>query len=172
MRYRPARHDRRHGRNRCRAYGACHATKACVSEKRPLTNRIGGHFARIKAIPARSRPITGYRGKSPVRGLERDDFSSNRHPALSFCLSMIFFGKPVSTFPDHALSRTKQAPKGSARTQVLREQGFRKRRDRKPGRSCRLPCRDRPRRERANGAPLRRRGLRRPARRCGRPSAP
>ena len=22
--------------------------------------------------------------------LERDDFSSNRHPALSFCLSMIF----------------------------------------------------------------------------------
>src|SRR5258705_11673982 len=35
--------------------------------------------------------------------LERDDFSSSRHPALSFCLSMIFFGKPVSTFPDHAL---------------------------------------------------------------------
>jgi hypothetical protein len=24
------------------------------------------------------------------RTLERDDFSSNRHPALSFCLSMIF----------------------------------------------------------------------------------
>jgi hypothetical protein len=36
---------------------------------------------------------------------ERDDFSSNRHPALSFCLSMIFFGKPVPTFPDHALGR-------------------------------------------------------------------
>ena len=34
--------------------------------------------------------------------LELDDFSSNRHPALSFCLSMIFFGKPVPTFPDHA----------------------------------------------------------------------
>src|ERR1700732_3454729 len=31
-------------------------------------------------------------------------FSSNRHPALSFCLSMIFFGKPVPTFPDHALA--------------------------------------------------------------------
>jgi hypothetical protein len=37
--------------------------------------------------------------------------SSNRHPALPFCLSMIFGqtlrvcpeGKPVSTFPDHAL---------------------------------------------------------------------
>src|SRR5258705_11820696 len=35
--------------------------------------------------------------------LERDDFSSNRHPALSFCLSMIFSEKPVPTFPDHAL---------------------------------------------------------------------
>jgi hypothetical protein len=43
---------------------------------------------------------------------ERDDFSSIRHPALSFCLSMISAqtlrvcreGKPVSTFPDHALS--------------------------------------------------------------------
>jgi len=34
-----------------------------------------------------------------------DDFSSNRHPALSFCLSMIFSEKPVPTFPDHALDR-------------------------------------------------------------------
>src|SRR5712692_839955 len=57
----------------------------------------------------------------PVRcALERDDFSSNRHRALSFCLSMISAqtlcvcreGKPVPThrvvaqghaFPDHAL---------------------------------------------------------------------
>src|SRR5713101_4244396 len=39
-------------------------------------------------------------------------FLSNRHPALSFCLSMISGqtlrvcpeGKPVSTFPDHALA--------------------------------------------------------------------
>src|SRR6266699_7200712 len=54
------------------------------------------------------------------RALERDDSSSNRHPALSFCLSMISGqtlrvcpeGKPVPThrvvargyaFPDHAL---------------------------------------------------------------------
>src|SRR6516165_6174290 len=35
--------------------------------------------------------------------LERDDFSSNHHPALTFCLSMIFFRKPVPTFRDHAL---------------------------------------------------------------------
>src|SRR6516165_7400816 len=36
--------------------------------------------------------------------LERDDFSSNHHPAPAFCLSMIFFLKPVPTFRDHALS--------------------------------------------------------------------
>src|SRR5207237_7778242 len=46
--------------------------------------------------------------------LERDDLSSNRHPAPALCLSMIFLGKPVATqpvvarghaFPDHALDR-------------------------------------------------------------------
>src|SRR5262249_12565009 len=36
--------------------------------------------------------------------LERDDFSSNRHPALAFWWSMIFFRKPVPTFRDHALA--------------------------------------------------------------------
>src|SRR6266702_8989330 len=47
----------------------------------------------------------------PAISLERDDFSSSRHPALSFCLSMISAqtlrvcreGKPVPTFPDQAL---------------------------------------------------------------------
>src|SRR3974377_1595439 len=34
---------------------------------------------------------------------ERDDFSSNNHPALLLCLSMIFVRKPVPTFRDHAL---------------------------------------------------------------------
>jgi hypothetical protein len=29
--------------------------------------------------------------------LQRDDFSSNHHPALPYCWSMIFFRKPVST---------------------------------------------------------------------------
>src|ERR1700736_4996907 len=46
------------------------------------------------------------------RAPERDDVSSNRHPSLFFCLSMISAqtlrvcreGKPVPTFPDHALS--------------------------------------------------------------------
>ena len=44
------------------------------------------------------------------RTLERDDFSSNRHPAVCICLSMIFFGKPVPTFPDHALGALAQRP--------------------------------------------------------------
>jgi hypothetical protein len=57
-------------------------------------------------------------------GIERNELWLDRHPALAFCLSMIFsenrfplfrimlsflfehdlFGKPVSTFPDHALA--------------------------------------------------------------------
>src|SRR6266853_4421650 len=68
------------------------------------------------------RALTALRSSRGV-GLERDDFSSNRHPALSFCLSMISAqtlrvcreGKPVPThrvvarghaFPDHALMHT------------------------------------------------------------------
>src|ERR1700687_4113486 len=49
--------------------------------------------------------------------LELDDFSSNRHPALSFCWSVISAqtlrvcreGKPVPTFPDHALASARNA---------------------------------------------------------------
>src|SRR5262249_29441878 len=41
--------------------------------------------------------------KSAKVVLERDDFSSNRHLALAFWWSMIFFRKPVPTFRDHAL---------------------------------------------------------------------
>ena len=43
-------------------------------------------------------------GAGELSSLERDDFSSNHHPALTFCLSMIFFRKPVATFRDHALA--------------------------------------------------------------------
>jgi hypothetical protein len=35
---------------------------------------------------------------------ERDDFSSNRHPALSSRFEHDLLGKPASTFPDHALA--------------------------------------------------------------------
>src|SRR6185312_12510044 len=35
--------------------------------------------------------------------LDRDGFKLNHDRALDLWWSMIFFGKPVSTFPDHAL---------------------------------------------------------------------
>src|ERR1700704_2682375 len=62
---------------------------------------------RLEAWAASDQPIS----HSSV--LERGDFSSNRHPAPSFCLSMISGqtlcvcpeGKPVPTFPDHAPER-------------------------------------------------------------------
>jgi hypothetical protein len=38
-----------------------------------------------------SWPLAARAQQAITQGLpERDDFSSNRHPALSFCLSMIF----------------------------------------------------------------------------------
>src|SRR5262245_45964347 len=40
--------------------------------------------------------------------LKRDDFSSNRHPALAYCWSVIFSEKPVPTFPGHALQRQQE----------------------------------------------------------------
>ena len=54
---------------------------------------------RMERNQDRSQPNKSGKG---WRALEQDDFSANRHPALSFCLSMIFFGKPVPTFLDHA----------------------------------------------------------------------
>src|SRR5262245_60485380 len=38
------------------------------------------------------------------RSLERDDFSSSHHPALSSCFARDLFRKPVPTFRDHALT--------------------------------------------------------------------
>ena len=48
-------------------------------------------------------PALGSRKDHRTATLERDDFSSNRHPALPLCLSMSFFARPVPTFAGHAL---------------------------------------------------------------------
>src|SRR5215471_15791279 len=61
-----------------------------------------------QTVDARMYPV-------PTAPLEQDDFSSNRHLALSFWWSMIFFRKPVSTpvqgrgrlFRDHALGNSR-----------------------------------------------------------------
>src|SRR3981189_828465 len=88
--------------------------------------------------------------------LERDDFSSNRHPALAFCLSMISAqtlrvcreGKPVPThrvvarghaFPDHALLLLRAASlRASVRISARPNTGrpFRARACRPGGREC------------------------------------
>src|SRR5262245_46050983 len=52
----------------------------------------------------RIRPA-GYDGHVPLRGLEPDDFSSNRNLALSYAWSMIFSENRYPTFRDHALAR-------------------------------------------------------------------
>jgi len=59
--------------------------------------------ARVPSVLAAERGEKARPGCRVVLALERDGFSSSRHPALSFCLNMIFLGKPVPTFPDHAL---------------------------------------------------------------------
>ena len=50
--------------------GACHAAKACVSETTPLTNRIGRHFARIKAAPAKPDANMVTRGELRLNALK------------------------------------------------------------------------------------------------------
>ena len=41
---------------------------------------------------------------SRLKDLKRDGIWLNHHRALGCCLRMIFFGKPLRTFPDHALA--------------------------------------------------------------------
>ena len=60
------------------------------------------HRARDGLVPYFARLVPEDRKR--MLPLDRDDFSSSRHPALALCLSMIFFRKPVPTFRDHALA--------------------------------------------------------------------
>src|SRR5262249_51024748 len=57
----------------------------------------------------------------PPLALERDDF---HHPSLAFCLSMIFFGKPASTFPDHALAAAQRGAAASMSRRSSKRQGL------------------------------------------------
>ena len=65
-------------------------------------------FPRRQSIVPKASAFDPSQGTEPgltveFAGLERDDFSSNRHAALSFLFEHDLFGKPVPTFPDHAL---------------------------------------------------------------------
>ncbi len=58
----------------------------------------------LQTAPSPARPAGGKEsGFVGLSGLERDDFSSNRHPALALLLEHDLFRKPVPTFRDHAL---------------------------------------------------------------------
>jgi len=57
-------------------------------------------------------------------GLQRDDFPSKRHPAVSFCWRMIFSRKPVPTFRDHALWTRTLTAIGIAALAVLAFSGW------------------------------------------------
>jgi hypothetical protein len=75
---------------------------------RAAGSTVTGH---VRSIVENKSRVPAAR-KISIEPLERDDFSPNRHPALS-CLSMISAqalricreGKPASTLPDHALAR-------------------------------------------------------------------
>src|SRR5262249_41721643 len=69
------------------------ALAACSAQTQSRTSVPVQHSASSRSPP----------GFDDGDRLERDDFSSNRHPALAFWWSMIFFRKPVPTFRDHAL---------------------------------------------------------------------
>src|ERR1700722_4106444 len=72
---------------------------------------------KVKNTNQQTRSVRGQPAEAPH--LERDGFSLKRHLALSFCLSMISAqtlrvcreGKPVSTFPDHALESPELSPR-------------------------------------------------------------
>ena len=55
------------------------------------------------AVPARGLSRGGHKFREVRAALKRDDCSSNRHPALLFLFEHDLFGKPLHTFPDHAL---------------------------------------------------------------------
>jgi hypothetical protein len=133
--------------------------RACVAEKRPLTNRIRRHFARIKAAGSDCGPC-GYRPfrRSTEDMSRRPPGDINRHKDDAQKISTEGgVGGDVYDAQDTSatLRRTSATP--------------RRRRGRKPGRSCRPPCRCRFRRGRANDVRFRPRS---PARRCDRPSGP
>src|SRR5882672_37152 len=129
--------------------------RAYGPHKSTLTNRIRRYFARIKA--------------------------AGTHRYQLWLLRETAHGRRLKTF-----RRRQKAAQGASKTMLRRrprgrsghiegdvqetsKRTLRKRRGRRPGRSCRPPCRFRPRRGRANGAPFRPRS---PARRCDRPSRP
>src|SRR5437588_4154772 len=77
---------------------------ACSGMERPISS-VAANTAtamRENAVIIVSR-VAAPPARAHFGPLERDDFSSNRHPALAYLVEHDLFRKPVSTFRDHAL---------------------------------------------------------------------
>jgi hypothetical protein len=150
-----------------------HNRWACVAEKRSLTNRIRGQFARIKAAgPHRYQlwllrktrspgqiatgPRRGGKSASTIDGIEKK--SGNQELE-----SQDISERKVRTF------RSRRSGHFRVESQDISKPKVRTRPGRRPGRSCRRPCQHLPRQDCGNGAPVRHRP---PARRCDRPAGP
>src|SRR3954449_1109169 len=74
------------------------------NELRPLLERSPGLGHGSASALIADAYGTGRTTSTRIMTLERDDFSLHRHPALAFCLSMVF-SEPLRTFRDHASAR-------------------------------------------------------------------
>ena len=119
--------------------------QACVTQKRPLTNRIRRHFARIKAVGLDC-------GRSWLLRQKEAWKTSKDAPETLKTLR-----RRRRQRPGHSADESSE----DSQTKV------RKRRARRPGRPCRPPFHCRLPHECANDAPF---PPRSPARRCDRPS--
>jgi hypothetical protein len=80
-----------------------------------LPHRMRPHRRSLGTSRCRKpHPAADRSGACPPGTLERDDFSSNRHRALTLLLEHDLFRKPVPTFRDHALGPAPAAPQALA----------------------------------------------------------
>src|SRR5262249_46029153 len=72
--------------------------------KAPSNLGSGRTTRRVKTQEVKRYSLSGPRRPPAPRPLDHDPIKLNRNHRLAFCLSMIFFRKPVPTFRDHALA--------------------------------------------------------------------
>ena len=97
---------------RARAVAAARSSARHAPGRRRLHHGAADGWAEPRRIANRDQLLEETVECSNLPPIAQDDLSSNRHPALICCLSMISGqtlrvcpeGKPVSTFPDHALA--------------------------------------------------------------------
>jgi hypothetical protein len=81
------------------AMNAANAVSCTAVQTRMVMLEVKGEFPPV-SIRSRSTTLPYL-----TTSLDHDPIKLNRDHGLAFCLSMIFFRKPVPTFRDHALAR-------------------------------------------------------------------